>query len=405
MTDIAANIPVIDVDTHLLEPADLWTKALPKKWHDQAPHVVSDPKTGRLRWQVGDTLVNPIGMFAQAGWGEYPPSCPPTWEDIQPGAYDPVERLKQMDAFGIQTQVLYANIVGFHGWALLKLDPEVRNACVRVYNDYQTEFCATDPTRLVPITVLPFWDVEASVAELIRCAEMGHKGLNFGCNFEKFDMPMLRDPHWDPILSTCQELGHSLNFHIGFGSRTEEEVANALSVREALDLAKNTALLFLGNASSIAEVIMSGLCERYPRLNFVSVESGYGYVPFLLEILDWQFLNMGVDKVHRDYLLPSEYFRRQIYASFWFETGLERMIDLYPDNVMFESDYPHATSLSPGPATVAKSPHETINSNLSSVPRETLEKILHGNAARLYKLEETVSTGGSAPAAQTSAQR
>ncbi|MGE0309435.1 MAG: amidohydrolase, partial [Acidimicrobiia bacterium] len=70
MTDIAETIPVIDVDTHLLEPADLWTSRLPKKWHDEAPHVVSDPKSGRLRWQVGSMLVNPIGMYAPAGWTE-----------------------------------------------------------------------------------------------------------------------------------------------------------------------------------------------------------------------------------------------------------------------------------------------------------------------------------------------
>ena len=53
MTGIAANIPVIDVDTHLLEPPDLWTSRLPKKWHDEAPHVVEDPATGRLRWKIG----------------------------------------------------------------------------------------------------------------------------------------------------------------------------------------------------------------------------------------------------------------------------------------------------------------------------------------------------------------
>ena len=304
-----------------------------------------------------------------------------------------------MDEYGLHTQILYANILGFHGWAFLKLDPELRNECVRAYNDYQTEFCSEDPSRLVPLTVLPFWDLDASIAELTRCAEMGHKGLNFGCNFEKFNMPMLRDSHWDPILSTCQDLQHSVNFHIGFGSRTEEEVVNALSVREALDLAKNTALLFMGNASSIAEVIMSGLCERYPRLNFVSVESGYGYIPFLLEALDWQFLNMGVHKVHPEYLLPSEYFRRQVYASFWFETGIERIVDKYPDNLMFESDYPHATSLSPGAGTIAKTPQQTINDNLSEVPPDVLYKLLHGTAAKLYKLEPSTNGATPSPAA------
>ncbi|MGE0307102.1 MAG: amidohydrolase family protein, partial [Acidimicrobiia bacterium] len=99
---------------------------------------------------------------------------------------------------------------------------------------------------------------------------------------------------------------------------------------------------------------------------------------------------MGVHKEHPEFLLPSEYFRRQIYASFWFETGIDRLIDMYPDNVMFESDYPHATSLSPGPATIAKTPHETINDNLADVPADVLRKLLYGTAARLYKLESMV---------------
>jgi predicted TIM-barrel fold metal-dependent hydrolase len=86
-------------------------------------------------------------------------------------------------------------------------------------------------------------------------------------------------------------------------------------------------------------------------------------------------------------LLPSEYFIRQIYASFWFESGVERQIDLYPDNVMFESDFPHPTSLSPGPGSVALSPRETIEANLSNLDEITLRKVLHDTAAKVYRLE------------------
>jgi predicted TIM-barrel fold metal-dependent hydrolase len=121
-------------------------------------------------------------------------------------------------------------------------------------------------------------------------------------------------------------------------------------------------------------------------LNFISVESGYGYVPFLLDALDWQFENSSARFEYPDMLLPSEYFRRQIYATFWFEHRIGRQIDLYPDNVMFESDFPHPTSLSPGPGSTAKCARDTIEANLADVPDDILRKILHDNAVRVFNL-------------------
>ena len=142
----------------------------------------------------------------------------------------------------------------------------------------------------------------------------------------------------------------------------------------------------LGNASGIVEVIMSGVAHRFPTLDFVSIESGFGYVPYLLESLDWQFRNLGVPAQKPDWLLPSEYFRRQIYASFWFESNLDRQIHLYPDNVMFSSDFPHPTSLSPGPGSIALTPRETIEANLAKVPVDIRRKLIHDTAARVYGL-------------------
>jgi predicted TIM-barrel fold metal-dependent hydrolase len=132
---------------------------------------------------------------------------------------------------------------------------------------------------------------------------------------------------------------------------------------------------------------MRGLCERFSRLNFVSVESGFGYVPFLLEAMDWQYKNNRASQRGSLRLLPSEYFRRQVYATFWFESYVDRLIDLLPDNVMFESDYPHPTSLSPGPGSRADDARTTIARNLAGLPEEIRRKVLHDTAARVYHLE------------------
>ena len=86
-------------------------------------------------------------------------------------------------------------------------------------------------------------------------------------------------------------------------------------------------------------------------------------------------------------LLPSEYFKRQIYTMFWFEESSLRMMDLYSDNVMFETDFPHTTSLSPGPGSASPSPKVIIDRAREALDSETFAKVMFGNAARVYHLD------------------
>jgi predicted TIM-barrel fold metal-dependent hydrolase len=144
----------------------------------------------------------------------------------------------------------------------------------------------------------------------------------------------------------------------------------------------------MANVRVIANLICGGVCHRFPRLNFVSVESGIGWVPFALEHLDWQWKNCGVPLEHPEYeLLPSEYFKRQMYACFWFEHGpdFEAALDVIGyESVLYETDFPHPTSMSPGPASAALRPDVFIDTHLSHLPDQVVASILHDNAARLY---------------------
>jgi predicted TIM-barrel fold metal-dependent hydrolase len=117
----------------------------------------------------------------------------------------------------------------------------------------------------------------------------------------------------------------------------------------------------------------------------VSVESGIGWIPAALETFDWQWRNGGVLDDHPEYdLLPTEYFRRQIYGCFWFErqAALDA-IALYPDNVLFESDYPHPTCQHPGPRSAGERPRDYAARLL---PEAVAGRVLHDNAAALYHL-------------------
>src|SRR5690606_27987729 len=117
-----------------------------------------------------------------------------------------------------------------------------------------------------------------------------------------------------------------------------------------------------------------------------------GWIPFAMQALDWMWKECGVSKEHPEYdLLPSEYFRRQIYSCFWFEHGetLETAIEwIGADNVLYETDFPHPTSMTPGPVSTALPPREFISTRLNTLPEDVLRKILHDNAAKLYHLDD-----------------
>mgnify|MGYP005676797673 CR=1 FL=1 len=138
---------------------------------------------------------------------------------MHPGAYDAKERLAYMDSLGIWAMVMYPNVGGFGNQAFLKLgDPELMLACVRAYNDWQTEWAAADPRRLLAITSLPFWDIDAAVEEVRRCQSMGHKGILFTGEPHALGQPVMGDQHWNPLWEVAVEFNLPISFHIGSGN-------------------------------------------------------------------------------------------------------------------------------------------------------------------------------------------
>jgi predicted TIM-barrel fold metal-dependent hydrolase len=407
MYDLLDRTKVVDVDAHVTEPPDLWTSRLPKKWGDAIPHVRADSETGTEYWFIENTRCWLVGgTAAAAGWKDFSPPGPPRFQDVHPAAYDPASRLGWMDEHGIYAQVLYPNILGFQPLRFMELDPELRLQCVQAYNDFLVEFSSTDPNRLLPMANLPWWDLDESIAELQRCHEIGHKGLTFGWQFEKLGAPPLRSDYWEPLLRTVEDMGWSVNFHIGFNDQQAQESTKAAfnitdddspadqaeepeAAQPAGDFLPQLAWgvsMVAGNQACIAELIFGGICERYPNLKFVSVESGSGYLPYFVESMDWHFMNTAAHLEQPDWLLPSEYFRRQIYGTFWFESHLSEAAKMFPDNLMFETDFPHMTSLAPGPNSHALSPRDTIAQNLLGIDDELVIKMLEGNANRVYGL-------------------
>ncbi len=384
--DLFDGLQVIDADTHLTEPHDLWTSRAPARMADRVPRVVD--VDGTPSWTVDGIVLSRASassVVARDGhksrgsgfisWGI---------EDAHPAAYDVKSRLAVMDEIGIWAQILYPNIAGFGGQKFGALtDESLKLLCVTLFNDAMAEMQEQSGSRLFPMGLLPWWSVDASVAEAARVAELGLRGVNMTSDPQVHDLPDLGDRSWDPLWQTCTDLALPVNFHIGASQTSLSWYGSSPwpSLGDDQKLAIGSAMMYLTNARVIANLIFSGLLERHPKLRFVSVESGIGWIPFVLEALGHQVDETAPGTLDYLSLRPSEYFRRQIYACYWFEKeDVAHTFDvLGADNILFETDFPHPTCLYPDSLDHAAA-------GLRGVPADVRRKVLQDNAAALYRI-------------------
>ncbi len=378
----------IDVDTHITEPPDTWTSRVPAKFADQVPYVERN-KDGRDYWYLKGQRISSVGLSAVAGFDGGPfPDSPKGYDDVHPASWKAEERLSYMDSVGIWAQVLYPNVAGFGSQVFLRLeDPDLMLTCVEAYNNFQTDWASADSRRLLPIAATPFWDVEASAREIRRCAEQGHKGVLFTGEPQVFGLPYLGDEHWDPIWATAQECDLPISFHIGSGDMsTIFDKRRVAAHGSGATYARSTVALTLGNGDQVADLLLSGVLPRFPDLQFVSVESGIGWVPFVLEACDYAFVDGQVAQQRPVYgdMLPSDLFRRQVSVCYWFEQHAPNdLIERIGANrVLFETDFPHPTSL------YAEEARRRLEGGLATQPADVKRMVMWDNAQALYKVAE-----------------
>lgn len=388
MTATLDQVRVIDADTHLTEAHDLWTSRAPAALKDRVPHV--EDVEGVATWVVDGEVLGRAGgggvigrdgskINAQTGLFEW------TIDDVHQGAYDPKARLEMMDQVGVWAEVLFPNVIGLGGQGLSEAvtDQSFRLTLLRTYNDAMAEIQANSGNRLLPMGVLPSWDVDACVREAERVAALGQRGVNITSDPQDQGSPDLASRAWDPLWEACSALELPVHFHIGASLTTMTYFGTYpwASQQEDTALAIGGTLLFIGNARVVVNIITSGLLDRHPSLKIVSVESGCGWIPFILEALEFEMNENAPKELAKLELRPVEYFRRQMYATTWFERiNLPHVIQAVgEDNIMFETDFPHPTCLYPDPLGTARE-------NMRDLSPEVQRKILHDNAARLYHL-------------------
>ena len=305
-------------------------------------------------------------------------------EDVHAAAYDVDARIALMDEQGIWAQIVYPNTVGFGGQKFFDIgDETLRRLSVELYNDAMAELQERSGQRLFPMGIVPWWDVDLAVTEIERMATLGLRGLNTTTAPHDHGLPDLGDEHWNPMWEAASSLALPVNFHIGASESSLSWFGSVPwpSLNGDQKLGLGSAMMYLNNAGVIGNIIYCGVLERFPELQIVSVESGVGWIPFLLKALDYQVGEMTPGSMDNLSMTPSEYFRRQIHSCFWFErSGIAEAIDsVGAGHLMFETDFPHPTCVYPDGL-------EYADAALADVDDDAVAGIMGLNAARLYQI-------------------
>ncbi len=379
----AASIdyPIVDADSHVNEPPDLWTERLPAKFRERGPRVEHTDKgdvwsfdQGKEKWPIGLTAVAGLSFF------DYKP-IGISYESMRRGSFDSAARLADMDADGIYAQVLYPSVT-LRGARIYSEERDLQVACVRAYNEWLLEFCAGSGGRLVGQAILPTSGLDDSIAELEWAMKQGHRGAVIS-SFPNGSLDP--KPEDDRFWAVAQEAGHPIAVHIGSfvrGNLTGRRGSGSWSSLAFVGLA---ALTKAGGQTLpvVCDILFSGIFQRFPGLKIVLVEANIGWIPTFLEQSDDMFRRYRwyTGAVEEQKERPSDIFFRNFWATFMVDTvGMDLRHRMNVDHLMWSTDYPHSGTDWPDSRL-------TIERVFRGVPREQVRKMLHGNCVKLYGLD------------------
>ena len=369
---MADNI-ILSSDSHVFEPADLWTERIDPAFRDRAPHIQRVGDVDHLVIEGNQTIAG-IGLISNAGARFDNPetiSDHARFEDVHEGGYDPDLHLRDMALDGVSGEVIYPS----QGLFYFKVpDSQLMSAIFRAYNDWLVEFCSTDPERLKGIAMVNVDDVSEGVRELERAAKLGF----VGAMITEYPPEERRyyQPEYEPVWAAAAAIGLPLSFHT---ATARVGMASGGGARTFRDASRRATKAFTP-AISMCDMIFSGVFQRNPDLKLAIVESELAWVPYVLASLDYTYRERHEEATYRfdDEMKPSDFFYRNVFLSFQEDDIGVRLRDrIGVDRMMWGSDYPHSESTFPRS-------REVLDEILDGVPADERHQIVCGTTADLY---------------------
>ena len=328
---------LVSADSHVVEPPEVFA-AVAKRFGGDAPKLIHTEDRG---WVMDTGLGHTVqpGRFATAGLE--PGSRGYLAQERSGYARDSLTdlraRLADMDGDGVEAEVLFPTLVA-RIFSRLEGGPEVAEALLRSYNDWLADYCSEAPARLFPLACIQVRNLEAAVAEVERVRKRGHVGIVIPCS-----SPADRsysDPAYEPLWAAAQAMRLPVAFHAGFGA--DRGIRAESFQRSAL----RYTLQYVDAAVTISDLILGGVCDRFPEVHFVPTEFETGWIAHFLARMDWRQLR------HEDRngirMRFSDRWRRSFLTTFEDdEIGIRTRDAVGVGSLMWASDYPHGDSVWP----------------------------------------------------------
>lgn len=366
--------PIIDADSHVMEPPDLWERYLEPRYRDRAIRIIEVDGVEQLL--MGDQVVmaGNLAGLGGAGMGPaklfgggigYRDGCPPA-------SFDPAARLELYRDWGIDAGVVFPTI------GILPFecnDNDLLSAYMRAYNTWQAEFVSGTGGRVLAIAVLNLRDIDEAERELERCLDLGFAGVFLPP--EPVNGVRPGDPHFDRLWQRCAEAGAVVCLHVvvrfgGAGVPYEPWLMTGAGIVFGFTLGAPGQII-----PTLTTMVLDGVFDRVPDLKVLCVEAGCGWAPHLMDRLDDK-REVFAEVLPPLALRPSEYLQRNV----WFvaeprERTIGPVCELVgEDRVLWGSDYPHIDS--------SLDAAELIRGSVADLSESRQQAVLGGNAASLF---------------------
>jgi predicted TIM-barrel fold metal-dependent hydrolase len=378
------DLVLVSVDDHVIEPPTMYDQHLTKAQKAFAPTFHTDSE-GKDYWLYDGHRVANLGLNAVVGrpkteYGFEPLSL----SHLRKGCYDPAARVDDMNANGVLASLPFPTIVGFDGSLFHRFrDKGQALVLLRAYNDWHIdEWCGSHPGRFIPNALLPYWDMDATVAEVNRVAKKGCHSVSMMDNPANRGLPSIHNAYWAPFWKVCAENRVVISMHHGTGNAAQHP-----SQESPIDAWMTCMAMSISLA--LADYLHLDALRTYPDLKLSLVESGTGWIPYVLRRADF------IQQQHSQWTnatfggrTASEMFHDHFLCTFVHDDGGFEMIDEIGARTMcYEQDYPHSDTQWPyGP--------EALMRFLPKLTDEQVELVTHRNTMREYSFDPFTTLGG-----------
>ena len=368
---------IISADSHVMEPYDTWWNAIGHKWGDRTPRVI-------------DEYQGKKGKFFYTGYQGAPVSEIRGAESAVSGAeeewlvasgYIPEARVRFQQEAGVKAEVLNATrMLGI----LRNPDAEAVRACSEVFNDWIAEFVSYDPKRLIGASIIPMHDADWAADELERTTKRGLLAPLINCAPPIGCLPY-RDKSYDRFWAIAEEADVPVQLHILTGKLLDPLVfASVQSPEEREDHPGLLIDLYNEVQAVLAnDFIFGGILDRFPKLKIICAEFELSWVPSFMATIDRMADREGLGSLMflPDLPMPaSDYMRTRVWYGLTDDVFASQQVPIIgADRPLWASDFPH-------PRSIGLETQDAVATLFESLPREDQEKVLGGNAAKVFNI-------------------